>query len=345
MQQKLMRCTAVFTALFTITAMALMFYYSSVKVIVIAGERTDANQMSEEAINKVYKDGKQLALEEDAADPYLHISLPDGVTPDDITIDNHYIDHIVEIKVRGADETYYQKKNPHGQCDKIADAVYYTKDDASYLCFGLTDIYEVDYVYETGSLSVRFVPPSELYDSIVVLDAGSAYKNTGRDDSIVMEIVDDVRERLEAEGIKVYDVSTLSEYKAEQKLNVIEKLNGHMYVAVEIANAAWGRSGMEAFYNDIYFIPFVGNVTLADAILQETVICTNGDTNGLFPYESGDAILQESRIPSTRLRLGYAGSADDMEKLYEKEYRQRAAEGIAAGIIRCCKLEKQYGAE
>lgn len=336
--QRLMRRTAVWTALFTIAAMAVMFYYSSVKVIVIAGERADATQMNTTETYSVYQNGKPLILEENNTSQYLSISLPDGITADNISIDNHYMDKIVEVGIKGVDESYYRKEAPYGQCRGIEESVYYTQNDTMYLAFAVNDIYEVDYVYETGRLSIRFVSPASLYDKIVVLDAGSAYTNEKRQDSIVTEVVGDVRTRLEDRGIKVYDVSAPNGYDSHQKLSVIEKLSADMYVAIEIQDAAGGRSGMEAFYNDTFFIPFVGNITVADTILHEAVVSTDGATNGLLPYESGDAILQNSQIPSTRLRLGYEDSYEDMQKLYEREYRQALAEGIAAGIAKCYDL-------
>lgn len=340
MQEKLMRRTAVLSSFFAVVAMAIMFYYSSVKVIVIAGESTDEKQVSA-IVHTEYEDGEALLLKADEVSDYLYISLPDNVTADKISIDNHYMDKVVKIGIMGVEPAYYEQEVPHGRCNEISEAMYYTQDETIYLCFFLKDTYEIDYVYEAGKLSVTFVSPGALYENIAILDAGDAYTNEKRQDGVVKEVVAAVKERLEAQGIKVYNVSTPNGYLLEEKLDAIDKLNGDMYVAIEIGSTEEGKSGMEAYYNDSFFIPFVGNVTLSDAVLREAALATNGKANGLFVDEISDEILRNSQIPSTRLRIGYGKSQEDMDKLYDKEYRQKLANGISAGIVKCFELKAQ----
>ncbi len=332
-----MRRTTFLVALFTIAAMALMFYYSSVKVIVITGERTGAKQMNTDTASK---NGRPLALNEEE-NAYLVITLPDGVTAEHISIDNNYMDKIVEIGIRGANEAYYQRESPYGRCGEIVEALSYTQDDTVYLYFKLAEVYEVDYLYETGKLSIRFVSPNILYDRIVLLDAGAAYGNGKSYDSFTSEVVSMAREGLEAEGIKVYDVSVPDDYDATEKMTAINRLKGDMYVAVEIGES--GKSGMEAYYNDMFFMPFVGNVTLADAILRVAAVSTDAKANGLFPCGEEDMLLQNSQIPSTRFCLGHADSAPDMQRLAEEGHRQTLAESIVSGIMVCYALKEQYG--
>ena len=341
MQERLIKRTAVFTCLFTVAAMVIMFYYSSVKVIVIAGEHTEQNQM-DVAVHEESIEGEPLPLEVNEISEYLYISLPDEVTPDNISIDNHYMDKIVEIGITGIAAKYYEKEVPYGKCGEIAESTYYTKGETVYLCFSLKDTYEVEYVYETGRLAIRFVAPDTLYDNVALLDAGDAYTNEKRQDGIVKEVVADVKQRLEAQGIKVYDVSTPIGYSTDEKLDAMNKLCGDVYVSVEIDNLETEKSGMEAYYNEAFFIPFVGNITVADSVLREAAFHTGATANGLLADDGKDEILQGSQMPSARLRIGYGESKKDMDKLYDKEYRQKLAEGISAGILNCFHLKEQY---
>lgn len=336
MQERLMRRTAILTALFAAAAMALMFYYSSVKVIVIAEEAVDAGEAAAKT-HLSHEGGQPLQLREESDSPYLYISLPNAVTAEDIFIDNQYMDSVVEVGIEGAGEDYYAKEIPYGRCDGIQEAVYTTQGEGFRMCFVLDDTYEVEYVYEAGRLSLRFVPPNTLYDRIVILDTMDAGRNSN-----LSKVTAHVRAGLEAENIKVYDVSTPAGYEAARKTAVINRIKGDMYIALELGEEESAEhSGMEAFYNDEFFIPFVSNVTLADMVLREAAAYTGGRANGLFILENTDAVLAESKIPSAKLRPGYRRNRDDMEKLRSEEYRQQLAEGIKAGIMKCYALKEQ----
>lgn len=338
MQERLMRRTAVLTALFAVAAMALMFYYSSVKVIVIAEEASDTKEETAAKTHLSHEGGQPLQLREQSDSPYLYISLPGEVTAEHIFIDNQYMDGIVEIGIEGVNESYYTKEIPYGRCDGIKEAVYTMQEEKLRMCFMLDDTYEVEYVYEAGRLSVRFVSPDTLYDRIVILDT----VDTGRSGN-VSEVTALVRAKLEAENIKVYDVSTPAGYEADKKTEIVNELKGDMYVALELGEEESAEhSGMEAFYNDEFFIPFVSNVTLADMVLRESAAHTDGRANGLFIKEDTDAVLAGSQIPSTKLRLGYRENRNDMERLRSEEYRERLAEGIKTGIMKCYAVREQY---
>lgn len=333
MYERLLRITAALSCLFACVAVGTIFYLASVKTIVIAEDITAGTGMSQKA-------EKELRIKPGAGE-VLRIPLPDGIRADDIVIENRYVDHVINILITGAGESFYSENEPQGSTDKIEYGSYSEVDGVTRLTFELNGLYEHKYNFENSSLYLEFVAPKELYEKIVVIDAahggadyGCSVKGT-TEKEITLDIVDRLRKKLEATDIRAY-YTRIDDTNPElaQRAALANQAGADMLISVHVnADAADpGAYGTLTRYNENYVIPLFGNVELADILERQVVTAIDGRAIGLATMQP-DEILTYVEVPAASLEVGYLTNATDAALLEKEDYRERIAEGILRAIL------------
>ena len=205
----------------------------------------------------------------------------------------------------------------------------------------MTGLYEHQYMFENGELELSFVHPSALYDRIVVLDAAHGGTDAGitghgiREKELTLEITEKVRSLLEGSNVRVYctrvDDTGISE---EERAAFVNELHADMLISIR-AGADDTKDqvfGIQTFYNGTYFIPYFGNIELADVLERSAVTAVGGKANGLFEADSQDVLLQKVQVPAAAIEVGYVTNAEEAGMLSLEEYKMKLAEGIAEAI-------------
>lgn len=295
----------------------------------------------------------------------LCIPLEAGTKAENIVIENHYMDKQFWIYIEGTSPYYYAKEAISGDITGIEEGNYEYAGDTVLLKFGLDDVYECRSVLEEGRLYIEFVPPGEVYDKIVVLDAGAltaaedsaagepvegsqesveeaaaegkpqAAERKFEDEELADDIVKRLRKLLDGSGIKVYDTGTGSNaVSASDRAAFANAVGADMLISIrlnESDNAA--RYGIEALYNAEYFIPVFGGVELADNLVRYVTIAASGRGNGLFMAEETDDLLKKAEIPAAAVLIGYMSNRQENALLQRADYRDRIAEGLYDAIL------------
>ncbi len=339
--------TFIFALLFCAGSMWGMLLFAEHKAIIIGDAALE--QAGKEAFQT--EGGKELPLrfrqngEEASA---LCIPLEAGIRAENITIENHYMERQFWIYIEGTSSAYYAREAISGNITGIEEGNYEYAGDTVLLKFGLNSVYECKSVLEEGKLYIEFVPPREVYDKIIVIDAdmqepeadsfvplaeGMEAKPDGRE--ITDDIVKRLRLLLDGSGIKVYYTgSGTDEVSAAGRAVFANTIGADMCISIRLNEGEdEALYGIEALYNAEYFIPDFGNVELADSLVRHVTASVSGRGNGLFSAEETEVLLKEAKVPAAVVLVGYISNRQERLLLQREDYRDRIADGLYRAIL------------
>lgn len=365
MQEKLMRSTTFITSVLALVAMSVMLKFAATKTIVIAEEVTSGSGAGQEYVQKKLESAPLLLKEDETVASSICIPLPEEIRPDDIVIENHYMERRINVIIKGAEKDYYKEKDYYnrkevvGTISRIQEAVCYADEEAGtvVLTFRMDGLYEHQYLFGENALYLDFVNPHEMYDKVVVLDAGHGGANSGggthglKEKEFTLSVVERVQEKLTDSGIRVYCTRQKDEnVDMTQRIEFINELRPDFVVSVHLNRSEdAAKYGTEVWYSKDYVIPIFGNPELADALERNVVLAIDGRANGLRACSVTDEdsaqaesekaedaeveqLLNGVRVPAAVVRVGYMTNERERELLKLETYQDKAAEGICNSI-------------
>lgn len=339
--------TFIIGIVFFICSMTGMLMYASGKAIVIDNVAEDQvtvdstlNQEAGEAPADTTENLLRFRPGEDNTD-YLCIPLEAGIKAENITMENHYMDRQMWIYIKGVSKNYYATEAVFGNISKIEAGSFEVVNGAVLLKFSLSDVYECKSVLEEDHLYLEFTTPKEVYDKIIVLDAGCGGEDIGyhtediTEKELTLDIVKRVKTLLEKTDIKVYYTRTEDVTVADSnRIELANAVRADLFVSIRLNQSEDAAVyGTETFYNENYFIPGMGSVDLADIVEKNVVTAISGKGNGLFPAGEEDVLLQQAKIPAALIKVGYISNKQEAILLQREDYRDRIAEGIYLAIL------------
>lgn len=339
MQEKLLKVMLVCSIVFSALSMSVMLYFSATKTIVIAEEAAPEQALR----NQQQQSGRKNALHfrKDEEMSGLEIPLPPEIRADDIVIENRYIENDIHIILTGNYGTFYQENALLENAPALEDGFWWEEGKTTRLQLQMTGLYEHQYMFENGTLQLSFEKPSRIYDKIVVLDAAHGGSDSGHigggisEKGLALEITEKVKEKLKDTDIRVYCTRTDdADVSEEERVGFANEMAADLLISVRAGFDGSNEKvfGIQTFYNETYFIPYFGNVRLADLLERNMVTAVGGKANGLFAADRGDVLLQNVKMPAAAVEVGYLTNKEEMQKLLQPEYKDRLAEGIAATI-------------
>lgn len=342
--------TLVCTILFGVFAMAVMLHYAANRQIVIADIEQDSSVASgeeetepESAENEGREPGELILQENEGKTNYLCIPLPAGIKAERIQMENHYMEKQLWVFLQDIPENFYGNRAVSGNLDQIIAGAIEYQNEGICLKFDLTDIYECKSILENDYLYVEFVAPREVYDKVIVIDAGHGGEDAGwkaeglLEKDITLDIVTRLKEKMDESGIKVYYTRVGDENPSqEDRIHLANAVKADMFISIHVNydEGDSGKYGTETFYNSSFFIPGFGSVELADAVEREVVTSINGKGNGLFEADSECFVLQNASVPAAQLKAGYLSNKQEAILLGKEDYRQRIADGVYNAILK-----------
>lgn len=347
MNTRLRIWTFIFAFLFCAGSMWGMLFFAEHKAIVIGDASLE--EIGKEAFQTEEGQEQPLRFRQNGEEASaLCIPLESGIKAENITIENHYMERQFWIYIEGTSPNYYAKEAISGNITGIEEGNYAYAGDTVLLKFGLDSVYECKSVLEESKLYIEFVPPREVYDKIIVIDAGAPQSKensfvppeeepTGKPDGkeIADDIVKRLRQLLNGSGIKVYYTgSGTEEVPAADRAAFANTVGADMFISIRL-NEGEDKAlyGIEALYNAEYFIPGFGNVELADSLVRHVATSVSGRGNGLYVTEESDILLKEAKVPAAAVLVGYISNQQESILLQREDYRDRIANGLYLAIL------------
>lgn len=205
-----------------------------------------------------------------------------------------------------------------------------------------------DYIY------IELLDPHEVYDKVVVVDAGHGGNDTGTssqdyefyEKDINLSVVLYLKEMLDSEkNMKVY-YTRLTDDKVylNPRLNLANGIKADLFVSVHCnASDCNTAKGTEVLYGSSKGAK--GSITskrLAEICLEKTVDAVGFESRGLLKNKDV-YIVENAEIPMALIELGFMSNSQDMEYLKQKNNRKIAAEGIFNAIMMACQEIDEVG--
>jgi N-acetylmuramoyl-L-alanine amidase len=276
----------------------------------------------------------------------LKIELPEGVTQKDVTIDNNYLTQTVYIHIPCQSRDYFSEYCVKGSCEHISTISYYSDSSSQegIIALSLNRVYELDEMYEDGSLYLEFIDPHDIYDKVIVVDAGhggrasGATKNDIEEKNINLGIVTELKALLDAstENIGVY-YTRLDDANPtlDQRVQLANRADADLFISVHSnatsTNNFSGRHGTEVLYSESDSSE-LSSKKFAQICQQNVTEALGSKDLGLV---AGDQIyiIRTSEVPVALIEVGYMTNREELRNLASGEYQALAAQGIYNAIL------------
>lgn len=202
------------------------------------------------------------------------------------------------------------------------------------------------FIYEDANYYfIDLRKPSEVYDKIIVLDAGHGGKDAGAlskdeeyyEKNINLDILLQLKEMLDQqEDIKVYYTRTADDkVYLRPRVDLVNAVDCDYFISIHCnASVSTSPNGTEIYYHDSEF-KGVSSKKLAALFSEELAAKISLDNNGIVEKRKKELFLMNhSLVPMILIEVGYMTNQNDIKYLSQSESRKAAAEGIYNGIMR-----------
>lgn len=341
MYDKLLKWSGIIGSILMMFMIIGMLVYSSQKGLVYVQAQGQQESVEQSPDSKVH-DLVLLMPEERENQNKFYIPVADGVTQDAIRIENDSMNHRLKVTIDGMQVSFFEQNPMYGKTEGIAQ-IQAGKQSSGIVIYVMMDhLYEYEAVLENQKLGLVFYRPAQIYDNIVVLDVGHGGSDKGisqngvNEAEVCMDVAERVKKQLEADGICVYLTRGSGDTPDDtERIAFADEAQADLYLSLHLSDGT--AYGINAYYNDTYFVPGVNNAIFADTLVKETASAVNNRGNGIFAVdrESEEELLNHIETVAARLTLGCPGDAQEAALLKRSDYREDLASGISNAVRKC----------
>lgn len=277
----------------------------------------------------------------------LRIELPDQVTAEQVEINNDYLTQTVTIHIPRAEEDYLYDYPMVGRSSHIDNLTYDSESEEGIIEITLDGVFEVSSSSDEKYLYLDFLTPHEVYDKVVVIDAGhggsapGAVKQGIYEKDIDLAIVLELKKLFEESGQKnigvYYTRTDDSNPGFDQRVQLANKAEADLFISVHNNSTKSGRmssiSGTSVMYDELEPEEGQSSMRLAQICLEEMLASLGSSDKGLV---AGNEIyiIRTAEMPVALIEVGFMTNQEELDNLNDPEYQKRAAQGIYNAISR-----------
>lgn len=213
----------------------------------------------------------------------------------------------------------------------------------------LDHVYSPFMLEEKGQVYIALKKPSEVYDHIVVLDAGHGGKDPGAEAAdgsyyekeINLKILLYAKELLDNENIKVYYTRTDDRtIYLNPRVNLANETEADLFISIHCNSSESSLPrGLEVLYKSNWGEGSYSSEQLARIALEEMKTVTGHVNRGLV---AGDemVIINKSQVPVALIEVGFMSNPQELEYLKSSNREKEIAKAITQ-IIKKALAEKE----
>ncbi len=271
---------------------------------------------------------------------YFLIKLPDNIDYSAITDSDDYAKKRFTISIPGNHMRFISEQDTYDPVKTLSSVQfsYKVSDDTTVLTFNTTKIQGYTYTIADGFLAVKIADPKEIYDKIIVLDAGHGGIDPGTLRGSVYE--KDVNfnvinvyapEYFENSDIKVYYTRTTDTKIALQtRADFAATVGADLFISFHVnahSNSAVNGTG-------VYYSTSNNKTTasgLRSSILATTVVnrlSSAWGTSNKGILADRFVVIHNNTVPAVLVECGFITNNKDFEKIKDATYQRKAAKAI-----------------
>ncbi len=346
MDKKVLKWIAPLSVLLMVVVCASLFFYPQMHVnSVPVSDEYDAVPVDAEVLLAGAQAPQSVVEETDNMYAQLKIELPEGVRYSEVQIENNYLQQMLYIRIPTKAADYFSQYSVKGSCNHIEAISYYREGTMGVIAFALDKLYEVSDQCVEGSLYLDFIDPHEIYDKVIVVDAGHGGRDGGAckqgitEKNINLAILLELKELLDnsSENIGVYYTRTEDvAVTLDQRVQLANKADADLFISIHNNASSSGEytntAGAQVLYSESDDSEY-SSKRFAGICLEEVTAETKCKSKGLVKADKL-YIVRTSEAPVALIEVGFMTNREELEKLNSKEYQQAAATGIYRAIIR-----------
>lgn len=220
-----------------------------------------------------------------------------------------------------------------------------SKEHSAQITFLLDTTYAYKIYEDKENFYVVLLKPQEVYDKIVVIDAGhggidggtysSGFKHLEKDMNLSILLY--LKEYLDQTDIKVYYTRTTDvKIPLSQRVGLANAVDADLFLSIHCNSSEdVGTEGIEILYNEKQNeLNSFRSIDLATICLEEINQIINRNNRGIVPRSKNVQIIGDSNVPVALVEVGFMTSTNDLNYLLTESNRKLVAKGIYGSIVR-----------
>lgn len=290
---------------------------------------------------------QEIELEEGTgqAAKQLCLCIPENVKPDTIGFQLDYLTQTIQIELPHVQPDYFENHPIYGKSNKIESVTYLQGKDKDWIQIVTDAVYELDISYDEENVYIDFLEPHQVYDKVVVIDAGHGGKDPGANRKGILEkdidlgITLELKKLLDAseENIGVYYTRIDDSNPTNgERVGLANKTNADLFLSIHINSYKGTRDssihGTEVMYST-YHEADLSSKEFAQICMEELTKKLKSRDRGLI---TGDNIyiINRSKVPVALVEVGFITNQEERELLNSQEYQKKTAEALYDAIFR-----------
>lgn len=274
----------------------------------------------------------------------LYLDKKDKIDTGSVKFEDHYLDGYFDVTLPGDYESDYGYGTYDVKGTVVENIEVSTKGGNTTFRFKQNRISAYEVTAEGDSYAIRVKNPKEVYDKVLLLDAGHGGKDPGtsgngmQEKNLTLTIAQKIEQELQGSGIKVYmtrdsDVYPENSTRAQTANDIAD-----LMVSIHINSGPETANGTESLYQ-VHANDSSSRLTskqLAE-ILQASMISGTGNTNRGVKLRTDLLILNRTTVPSAIVEVVFITNTGDALKISNPAYQDQVAQAIADGIQEAVK--------
>lgn len=274
----------------------------------------------------------------------LRLELPANSSMEDVKVNNNYAARTVEIRIQGAADDYLVRYPMIGKSDHIEDLNYFADEEGGTLELSMEHVYELSLDWQEQYLYIDFIEPRDMYDKIVVIDAGHGAKMPGaivngvQEKDIDLAIVKQLKRLFDEasdERIGVYYTRLDDTDPAfEDRSGLANDMGANLFVSIHSNSFASSGSvhGTAVLYDEEKKSSGNSSKRLADILLKKTTRALGSKNMGLVAGHN-IYVIRSNEAPAALIEVGFMTNPKELANLTDKTYQKKCARAIYEGIL------------
>lgn len=274
----------------------------------------------------------------------LYLDKKEKIDTGSVKMEDHYLDGYFDVTLPGDYESDYGYGTYDVKGTVVEKIEVSTKSGNTTFRFQQNRISTYEVTDEGDSYAIRVKNPKEVYDKVLLLDAGHGGKDPGtsgngmQEKNLTLTIAQKIEQELQGSGIKVYmtrdsDVYPENSTRAQTANDIAD-----LMVSIHINSGPETANGTETLYQ-VHANDSSSRLTskqLAE-ILQANMISATGNTNRGVKLRTDLLILNRTTVPSAIVEVIFITNTGDALKISNPSYQDQVAQAIADGIQEAAK--------
>lgn len=274
----------------------------------------------------------------------LYLDKKDKIDTGSVKFEDHYLDGYFDVTLSGDYESDYGYGTYDVKGTVVENIEVSTKGGNTTFRFKQNRISAYEVTAEGDSYAIRVKNPKEVYDKVLLLDAGHGGKDPGtsgngmQEKNLTLTIAQKIEQELQGSGIKVYMTRNSDVYPENSTRAQTANDIADLMVSIHINSGPETANGTETLYQ-VHANDNGARLTskqLAE-ILQGKVVSATGNTNRGAKLRTDLLILNSTTVPAVIVEVIFITNTGDALKISNPAYQDQVAQAIADGIQEAVK--------